>query len=265
MATGDVRTDRRAVIGGTLGAFAVAGLAPAAAAPPVDAEKTETIRKASPMRGSFGILQPGIKRTAFLNAPAGMDAPAFQQHWLDTYADGLGRRGARKAIFNRIDKEHSPEKRFDAVVEIFFASDRAYEQAYLKGRTAYTDEADETKPSLVLMTREFGIRDFDPGRPVPAVKRFGVVRRKPELTPETLALAWRDDHAPLFAANAYLRRYYVNLTDRTYAPDVPWDGYADIWWDNHASVPLHSDTRVPLPESDAAEVMYMFMTPKTVV
>ena len=99
---------------------------------------------------------------------------------------------------------------------------------------------------------------------MPAVKRFGVLRRKPELTTDTLALTWRNDRAPLFAANDYLRRYYINLTDRTYAPDVPWDGYADIWWDDFASTTLHSDARVPIPDSDASEVLYMFMTPKLV-
>ena len=119
-------------------------------------------------------------------------------------------------------------------------------------------------PSVVIVSRQIGIRDFDPGRPTPAVKRFGVLRRKAELTTDALALTWRNDHAPLFAANDYLRRYYINLTDRTYAPDVPWDGYADIWWDDFASTVLHSDTRVPLPEPDSEEVMYMFMTPKLV-
>jgi hypothetical protein len=119
-------------------------------------------------------------------------------------------------------------------------------------------------PAVVIVSRQIGIRDFDPGKPAPAVKRFGVLRRKPELTTETLALTWRNDHAPLFAANDYLRRYYINLTDRTYAPDVPWDGYADIWWDDFSSTTRHSDARVPIPDSDASEVMYMFMTPRVV-
>jgi hypothetical protein len=60
----------------------------------------------------------------------------------------------------------------------------------------------------------------------------------------------------LFAANDYLRRYFINLTDRIYAPDVPWDGYADICWDDFASTSLLSDARIPLPESDSEEVMY---------
>src|SRR5262249_35142383 len=154
---------------------------------------------------------------------------------------------------------------FDAVAEMFFDSDAAYEREYLSGRTAYVKETEETKPPVVIVSRQIGIRDFDPGLPVPPVKRFGLVRRKPELTTDTLALAWRDEHAPLFGANNYLRRYYVNLTDRSYAPDVPWDGYADIWWDDFASTKLRSDSRVPEPESDASEVIYMFLIPKTVI
>jgi len=262
MTTSKFETDRRSLIGGTLGALSIAAISGAAAAP---APKTlPTIRKALPPRGSFGIVLPGIKRTAFLNVPAGMNPPAFQDHWMATYAPGLRTRGAQRIIFNLIDKEHSPDKHFDAVTEMFFDSDWAYEQEYLGGRTAYSEEAEHTMPAVVIVSRQIGIRDFDPGKPIPAVKRFGVLRRKPELTTDTLALTWRNDHAPLFAANDYLRRYYINLTDRTYAPDVPWDGYADIWWDDFASTTLHSDARVPIPDSDASEVMYMFMTPKLV-
>jgi hypothetical protein len=262
MTTSELKTDRRGLIGATLGALSIAATSGAAAAP--DAKPPTTIRKAPPPRGCFGIVLPGIKRTAFLNAPAGMSPAAFEDHWISTYASSLRTRGARNITFNLIDKEHSPEKRFEAVTEMVFDSDWAYEQEYLGSRTAYTEEAEHTMPSIVILSRQIGIRDFDPGRPEPAVKRFGVLRRKPELTTDTLALIWRNDHAPLFAANDYLRRYFINLTDRTYAPDVPWDGYADIWWDDFVSTALHSDVRVPLPDSDAEEVMYMFMTPKVV-
>ena len=253
---------RRGVIGATVGALSVGVTAGASAA--ADAKPPMSIRAAAPPRGCFGIVLPGIKRTAFLNAPPGMSLAAFKDRWIGTYVPSLRTRGARTITFNVIDKEHSPEKRFDAVVEMVFDSDRAYELEYLVSRTAYMEEAEHTKPSIVIVSRQIGIRDFDPGRPKPAVKRFGVLRRKPELSADTLAVSWRNNHAPLFAANDYLRRYFINLTDRTYAPDVPWDGYADIWWDDFASTTLHSDARVPLPESDAEEVMYMFMTPQVV-
>jgi hypothetical protein len=262
MSTSEFETDRRGMIGATLGALTIAAVSGASAAPA--AKTPSTIRKALPPRGSFGIVMPGIKRTAFLNAPAGMSPPAFQDHWVSAYGRSLQMRGAQRIIFNLIDKANSPDKRFDAVTEMFFDSDWAYEQQYLGGRTAYSEEAEHTMPAVVIVSRQIGIRDFDPGKPMPAVKRFGVLRRKPELTTDTLALTWRNDHAPLFAANDYLRRYYINLTDRTYAPDVPWDGYADIWWDDFASTTLHSDARVPIPDSDASEVMYMFMKPKLV-
>src|ERR1700719_1116292 len=121
MTTSEFETDRRSLIGGALGALTVAagpGAAVASAANPAT-----TIRKALPPRGSFGIVLPGIKRTAFLNAPAGMSPPAFQDHWIGTYAPVLRTRGARSIIFNLIDKEHSPDKRFDAVTEMVFDSD----------------------------------------------------------------------------------------------------------------------------------------------
>ena len=261
MTTSQFQTDRRALLG-TLGALTLS-VSGASAASETSSE-TPT-RKAKPPRGSYGIVMPGLKRTAFLNAPAGMSQAQFQDRWISAYAAGMRARGARSVIFNLIDKEHSPDTRFDAVTEIVFENDWAYEREYLNGHTAYTDEAEETKPSVIIVSRQIGIRDFDPALPIPTVKRFGLVRRKPELTTDTLALAWRNEHAPLFGANNYLRRYYVNLTDRTYAPDVPWDGYADIWWDDFASTKLRSDLRVPVPESDASEVIYMFMTPKTVI
>jgi hypothetical protein len=254
-------TDRRGLIGGTFGTLiTLAGVPEAVAGPAVTAPAT--IRKALPPRGSYGIVLPGVKRTAFLNAPAGMSPTAFRDHWISTYASGLRTGGAQSIIFNLIDHENSPDRRFDAVIEMFFDSDWVYEREYLGRDTKYSQEAEETMPSVVIVSRQVGFREFDPGRPMPTVKRFGVLRRKPELTTDTLALSWRDDHAPLFAANNYLRRYFIHLTDRTYAPDVPWDGYAEIWWDDFASIKLRSDIRVPEPESNASEVMYMFMTPK---
>jgi hypothetical protein len=263
MSTLPFETERRGLIGGTLGALMVAVVPGASAAPII--EPSTTLRKASRPLGCFGIVQPGLKRTAFLKAPAGMANYAFRDHWIDTYAAHLQKRGARSIIFNVIDHENSPDKRFDAVTEMFFDSDAAYEREYLSGRTPYSLEAEQTAPSVVIVSRQIGIRDFDPVRPRPAVKRFGVVRRRPELTTDTLALKWRDEHAPLFGANSHLRRYYINLTDRTYAPDVPWDGYAEIWWDDFASTKLRSDPRVPEPESNASETMYMFMAPKVII
>jgi hypothetical protein len=262
MSTPQFETERRGLIRATLGALVIATVPGAAAAPPV--QTPTTIRKASPPRGSYGIVQPGIKRTAFLKVPAGMTNDTFRDYWINTYAPGLQKRGAQSIVFNLIDHENSPDRRFDAVVEMFFDSDWAYEREYLSGHTPYSQEAEETTPSVVIVSRQIGIKDFDPGRPMPTVKRFGVLRRKPELTTDTLALKWRDDHAPLFAANSHLRRYYINLTDRTYAPDVPWDGYAEIWWDDFVSTKLRSDARVPEPESNSSETMYMFMTPKIV-
>lgn len=70
-------TDRRGLIGGTLGTLiTLAGVPEAIAAPAVS--PPATIRKALPPRGSYGIVLPGIKRTAFLNAPAGMSPAAFR-------------------------------------------------------------------------------------------------------------------------------------------------------------------------------------------
>jgi hypothetical protein len=262
MTKSEFETDRRGLVGGTLGAPMIAAVS-AAAAPA--AKLQMTIRKALPPRGSCGIVLPGIKRTAFLNAPPGMSAPAFRDHWISNYARGLRTRGAQSIIFNLIDQENSPDKRFHAVTEMYFDSDWAYEREYLSsGSTAYSQEAEQTMASVVIASRQVGFREFDPGRPMPTVKRFGVIRRKPELTTDTLALKWRDDHAPLAAVNNNLRRYYIHLTDRIYAPEVPWDGYAEIWWDDFASTKLRSDTRVPEPESNASESMYMFMTPKVV-
>src|SRR4029077_11483910 len=135
--------------------------------------------------GCFGIVMPGLKRTALLKAPAGMSLTTFRDHWIATYAPRLRMGGARSIIFNVIDKEHSPEKRFDAVTEMVFDSDWAYEQQYLGHPTAYSEEAEHTAPVIVIVSRQIGIRDFDPGRRVPSVKRFGVLRRKPELNTDT--------------------------------------------------------------------------------
>src|SRR5258708_24557474 len=168
--TAEFETDRRRLIGGTLGALTIAAISGAAAAPASKA--LSTIRKALPPRGSFGIVLPGIKRTAFLNVPAGMNPAAFQDHWIATYAPGLRMRGAQAIIFNVIDKEHSPDNRFDAGTEMFFASDWAYEQEYFAGRPAYSEEAGHTIPAILIVSRPIAIRPFHPVHPTPPPKRF---------------------------------------------------------------------------------------------
>jgi hypothetical protein len=47
------------------------------------------------------------------------------------------------------------------------------------GIPPYSREAEETTPSLVIMSHQIGIKDFDPGRPMSTVKRFGVLGASP--------------------------------------------------------------------------------------
>ncbi len=214
MITSELELDRRDAIGVTLGTLTIGVTSGASAAP--NANPPTTIRKAVPPRGCFGIVQPGIKRTAFLNAPLGMSPAEFQQHWIGTYASSLRARGARTITFNLIDKEHSPEKRFDAVTEMVFDSDWAYEREYLVSRTAYTEEAEQTKPSIAIVSRQIGIRDFDPGRPKPPVKRFGVLRRRPELTTELIGTHVAQRPRPVVCR----QRLFASLLHQPDRPDL---------------------------------------------
>jgi len=87
MSTSEFESDRRGLIGATLGALTIAVVSRAAAAPA--AKTPSTIRKALPPRGSFGIVQPGLKRTAFINTPAGMSASeVFREAELISASDG---------------------------------------------------------------------------------------------------------------------------------------------------------------------------------
>src|SRR5262249_24462554 len=116
MSASEFESDRRGLMAAALGAWTIAAVS-AVAAPA--AKTPSTIRKAPPPRGSFGIVQPGLKRTAFVNTPV-TSASEFKDRWIATTAPALRKRGARSIVFNLIDKEHSPEKRFDAVVEMVF-------------------------------------------------------------------------------------------------------------------------------------------------
>jgi hypothetical protein len=115
MSTPQFETERRGLIRATLSALVIAAVPGAAATPP--GQTPTAIRKASPPRGSYGIVQPGLKRTAFLNVPAGMTNETFRDYWINTYAPGLQKRGAQSIVFNLIDHENSPDTRFDAVIE----------------------------------------------------------------------------------------------------------------------------------------------------
>jgi uncharacterized protein (TIGR02118 family) len=65
------------------------------------------------------------------------------------------------------------------------------------------------------------------------VKSFGIVRRKPSLTPGEYERYWKESHGPLAAkVIPGLRKYIQNHGIKMPGLEIDIDGISEIWWDN---------------------------------
>ncbi len=67
-------------------------------------------------------------------------------------------------------------------------------------------------------------------------KRLGILRKKDGLTHEQFVEHWMGTHATLCQKLPKLRRYSVNLVDRTRFPKFGYDGFSELWFDSEADL-----------------------------
>jgi uncharacterized protein (TIGR02118 family) len=63
-------------------------------------------------------------------------------------------------------------------------------------------------------------------------KRIGFLKKREDLTPDQFAAHWRGVHAVLCQRIPGLKRYAINIIDREANPDVPYDGFSELWFDS---------------------------------
>jgi uncharacterized protein (TIGR02118 family) len=65
-------------------------------------------------------------------------------------------------------------------------------------------------------------------------KRLGFQRRKSGLTHEQFVAHWVNVHAEMAKQLPKLRRYSINVIDRTRFPNFSYDGFSELWFDCEA-------------------------------
>lgn len=86
-----------------------------------------------------------------------------------------------------------------------------------------------------IFTREVVLRKFDGPYPSGAIKRIGLVTRKPKWERTAFLKDWRDVHGPEANRQKGLIRYTLNMTVPRLSPGISYDGFVELWWDNWAS------------------------------
>lgn len=228
-----IHLSRRTVlkgIGGTAGlALAGPALAQDAAGPPFG------------IPGSYGTLLPYLKRNAFMKKQAGVSQETFLREWIDVHGPMMARLpGLAGLVLNVVDHDKSPDAGFDGITEFFFRDEAAHDDSYRSRDPKLQEELQKhargfLDPYMRIFTREIVLRTFEGSFPTGAVKRIGLVTRKPSWERTAFLKDWRDIHGPQANAQKGLIRYTLNMTVPRLSPEVTYDGFAELWWDNWAS------------------------------
>ena len=64
------------------------------------------------------------------------------------------------------------------------------------------------------------------------VKRIGLLYKKQSLTHEQFVNHWLNVHAELCKKLPGMRRYSINFIDREKSPNLPYDGFSELWFDS---------------------------------
>lgn len=83
-------------------------------------------------------------------------------------------------------------------------------------------------------------------------KRVGLLQRRPDLSPEQFQRHWMTVHADLCKQLPGLRRYSVNLVDKSRFPHFEYDGFSELWFDDEAA--LHAAFASPQGQTLLADL-----------
>jgi uncharacterized protein (TIGR02118 family) len=185
----------------------------------------------------LGTLAPWFKVTEFVTRADGLTSAQFVEHWRTVRAPLIkALPGLMRAVFNPVDRALSPEVRYDAAIQLWFKDAAAYRACFDGAHAEVIEALAKDAPKFMrpdflgLYTREDIVRSPRPGAPRPKAKRIGLVGRQPGMDQQAFFAAWRDKHARDVDPQFGLQGYKLNLLDRERFPDMPYDGYAELWW-----------------------------------
>lgn len=72
--------------------------------------------------------------------------------------------------------------------------------------------------------------------PTTHTKRLGFVRKRDDMTHQQFTAHWLGVHAVLCSKLPGLRRYSVNLVDKSRFPKFGYDGFSELWFDSEQAL-----------------------------
>lgn len=227
-------------------------------------------------KSGYGTESQLYKSIGFLKRLPSMTHEEFVRHWQDIHAPLFKPApGLVKYVLNVIDPRRFPNVPYDGAAEIWFESERAFIDTWGSeiGRKNAADAKTFIAPDgLVLNTQEIVIIEPPRGPKRPAVKRIGLVQKKPGLSGEEFIRRWRDVHAPEYLESTPgIRGYTINAVHPS--ASSPWAGYASLWWEDQASYDkaarVNQASLAKLPQGDenifGGQFMSMLMDEHVIV
>ncbi|MGD9811629.1 MAG: EthD family reductase [Sphingobium sp.] len=180
--------------------------------------------------------RPAFKVTEFVRRSPALDEGGFADHWEKERAPLLLELpGLDGLAFNRVLPSRSPGAPYDGVIEMWFASEAAYRDAFDKAdaRVLVALAEDWSRfaagDAMAMTTNEVIILDRPTGRPAGRAKRVGLVGRHAGTSEADFFREWRL-HAKDASDQPGLVDYIINFRSSVRPPSMPWDGFAEMWW-----------------------------------
>jgi uncharacterized protein (TIGR02118 family) len=180
------------------------------------------------------------KRTIFVRRKFDITHDQFVDHWKNIHGTASSKIvGLLRYVLNPFDLKRNPNIPFDGAAQLWYESSEAAAAAPKDPANAATFAFTATDmltfltpPLFSIVTKEYVIDPLDPKRAVPKAKRIVLQKKSTAMTNEQFEDYWLNTHAATASRLPELRGQKVNLVDHTLSPNVPWDGYAEIWFDD---------------------------------
>ena len=193
-----------------------------------------------------------IVRSGLLRKKPDWSTEDFRRHWRERH----GPLAARLPGLLRYEQNHvvdSQQRGFtyprgpealDGFSMLSFESEEAMRAAMATpdGQALIADENHFIGNLRIVTIDQLEVIPVDPSRPL--LKRMSLLRRGPDVSPETFRQEWRVEHAHLVKRVQGVRGYRQNLINGRQVPkgvnvgyeDLPIDGIVELWFDDTDSI-----------------------------
>lgn len=203
--------------------------------------------------GNFGSLSSYCKHIGFLQRNPALTHEQFVAHWTGVHGPLFGQMpGIVHYALNVMTPSDSNP--YDGAAEIWWESEAAL-LASMAGDSELARKSREDGRYLIdfgrsrtggeggwsFVSREIEVKRPASGAARPKFKKFYVLKRRPGMSDDEFAIAWRDEHAKSVAngpnAGKFLAGYTLNIIDHQNKNTLPtsWDGYASLWYADRAA------------------------------